>query len=179
MRGMKAALNLRARHLGLAPSEFVRTTLARVLISTNESNAQISCRTNGSPDRVRWSLRVRRSERDQLQRAASRAGLSVADLILGSLQRSSGQDLRDSASLVEALVASNAELATLSRSLSHLTALLAQGSVRAALVYRESLARAHGEVRAHLKLAAAALSDLQPLVRLARRRRATTEVDHE
>ena len=179
MRGLKAALEDQARRLGLAPSEFVRATLARVLISTNESNPRVSPCRNVPSDRVRWCLRVRRSERDQLQRAARQAGLGVGDLLLGLLERSKAVDLRDSALLVEALTASNAELAALSRSLSHLTNLLGQGSVRAALVYRESLERVHGQVGAHLKLAAAALSDLQPLVRLGRRRRFSTEVHHE
>ncbi len=81
------------------------------------------------------------------------------------------RDHRDTMSLVKALSASNAELAALSRSLSHLARLLGQGTIRAALVYRDLLDRAHGEVRAHLKVAAEALADLQPLVRLARQRR--------
>jgi hypothetical protein len=88
-------------------------------------------------------------------------------------------DHRDTASLVKVLSASNAELAALSRSLSQLARLLGQGTVRAALVYRDSLDRAHGELRAHLKVAADALADLQPLVRLARQRRSTTEVQDE
>jgi hypothetical protein len=117
---------------------------------------------------VRLCLRVRRSDREQLQLAAKQAGLPIADLVLALLVKPGGLDTR---SLIKGLSESNAELAALSRSLSHLTHLLGQGSVRAALVYRDSLDRADGELRAHLKLAAQALTELQPLVRLARRRR--------
>jgi hypothetical protein len=125
---------------------------------------------------VRLCLRIRRSERDQLQLAAKEAGLTIADLMLVRLIK---PDHRDTISLAKVLSASNAELAALSRALSHLARLLGQGSVRAALVYRDSLDRVHGEVRAHLKVAAEALADLQPLVRLARQHRSTTEVQDE
>jgi hypothetical protein len=175
MRGMKATLTARARQLGLAPSEFVRTTLASALGTADQTEAPIGARPQASANRVRLCLRISRSGRDQLQRMASEAGLTVADLVSGLLEPGGAVDLGASTSLIDSLNASNAELAALSRALARLTALLSQGSVQAALAYRDSLDRANAEVRAHLRLAAAVLSELQPLVRLARRRRATLE----
>lgn len=176
MRGMKGALMAHAHHLGLAPSEFVRTTLASAIGTAVSAEASIDSRPRPSAHRVRMSLRISRSGRDRLQREASAAGLTVADLISGLLERGTAVDLANSRALVDSLNASNAELAALSRALSRLTALLSQGSVQAALAYRDSLDRADAGVRAHLRLAAAVLSELQPLVRVARRRRATLEV---
>ena len=61
-----------------------------------------------------------------------------------------------------ALVASSAELSTLSRDIHHLTSLLRQGNVRAAQEYRERLDTLAGDVRSHLSLASGVLADLQP-----------------
>jgi len=176
MRGMKGALTARARQLGQAPSEFVRSTLASALGATDQTKVSIPSPPHGNSHRVRMNLRIGRTERDRLQRAAREAGLTVADWVSGLLDGGSVVDVRTSTPLVDSLNASNAELAALSRSLSRLTALLGQGSVKAALAYRDSLDRTYVEVREHLGLAAAVLSELQPLVRLARRRRATLEV---
>jgi hypothetical protein len=173
MRGMKGALTARARQLGQAPSEFVRSTLASALGAADQTEPLIGSPAQASAHRVRMCLRVHRSERDRFQRAAREAGLTVADLISGLLERGGVVDLRSSSALVDTLKASNGELAALSRSLSRLTTLLSQGSVQAALVYRDSLDRADAEVRAHLRLAAAVLSELQPLLRMARQRRGT------
>jgi hypothetical protein len=63
---------------------------------------------------------------------------------------------------VAALVASSAELSTLSRNIHRLTALLRQADVEPARVYREMLDTLAKDVRQHLQLAAAALADLQP-----------------
>jgi hypothetical protein len=168
MRGMKGVVEARARQLGIAPSEFVRTTLVGALGPTVASEEALKPCPSAPSDRVRLCVRIRRCEREQLQLAAKEAGLTIANLMLVLLVQ---PDHRDTISLITGLSASNAELTALSRSLSHLARLLGQGSVRAALVYRDSLDRVHGEVRAHLKLAARALADLQPLVRLARQRR--------
>jgi hypothetical protein len=167
MRGMKGALEARARQLDIAPSEFVRTTLADALGLAAASEGAPESRLTPRSDRVRLCLRIRRSEREQLQLAAKEVGLTIAELMLVLMVK---PDHRDTISLIKVLSESNAELATLSRALSHLMHLLGQGSVRAALVYRDSLDRADGEVRAHLKLSAEGLSDLQPLIRLARQR---------
>ena len=60
------------------------------------------------------------------------------------------------------LVASSAELSTLSRNIRHLTSLLREGNVRAAKEYREMLNTLAGDVRGHLTLAARLLADLRP-----------------
>jgi hypothetical protein len=59
-------------------------------------------------------------------------------------------------------MASSAELATLSRNIHRLTALLRQANVEPARPYREMLDTLAGDVRRHLELAARALADLQP-----------------
>jgi hypothetical protein len=63
---------------------------------------------------------------------------------------------------IATLVASSAELSTLSRNIHHLTSLLRQGNVRPALEYREMLDTLAGDVRRHLTLAASVLADLRP-----------------
>ena len=63
---------------------------------------------------------------------------------------------------VAALIASSAELSTLSRDIHHLTLLLRQGNVRAAQEYRERLDTLAGDVRNHLSLASRVLADLRP-----------------
>ena len=63
---------------------------------------------------------------------------------------------------IATLVASSAELSTLSRNIHHLTSLLREGNVRPALVYRDMLDTLAGDVRRHLMLAASVLADLRP-----------------
>lgn len=95
---------------------------------------------------------------------AKAADLSVGDFIVGISAGS--QTLLDSQrpiDLVRALIASSAELSTLSRDLRHLTALLSHGSIRAAQEYRERLEAVDADVRTHLKLAATLMADLRPL----------------
>jgi hypothetical protein len=60
------------------------------------------------------------------------------------------------------LIASSAELSTLSRNIHHLTSLLREGNVRPALEYREMLDTLAGDVRGHLMLAACVLAGLRP-----------------
>jgi hypothetical protein len=64
--------------------------------------------------------------------------------------------------LLVALNASCAELSTLTRNLHHLTTLLRQGQVRAAMEYRQMLNTLDGDVREHLAIAAALLAELRP-----------------
>jgi len=61
-----------------------------------------------------------------------------------------------------ALIASNAELSTLSRNIYRLTALLRQANVEPARPYREMLDTLAGDVRAHLVLASGVLASLRP-----------------
>jgi hypothetical protein len=66
-----------------------------------------------------------------------------------------------------ALIASSAELSTLSRKIHRLTALLRQANVEPARRYREMLDTLAGDVRGHLTLAASVLADLRPRVQRA------------
>ncbi len=71
----------------------------------------------------------------------------------------------DSAARSDVLVALNAscaELSTLTRNLHHLTTLLRQGQMRAAMEYRQTLDTLGGDVREHLAMAAGLLAELRP-----------------
>ena len=61
-----------------------------------------------------------------------------------------------------ALIASGAEISTLSRNIHHLTSLLRQGAFRAAQEYRPMLDTLADDLRGHLELAAGALAELRP-----------------
>ncbi|MEI2677675.1 MAG: hypothetical protein V9G29_07335 [Burkholderiaceae bacterium] len=95
--------------------------------------------------------------------AARHAGLApgafVAGLVAGvpALLGGASRDAH-----IAALIASSAELSTLSRDIAHLTSLLRQGNVRAAQEYRERLDTLAGDVRDHLSLASRVLADLRP-----------------
>jgi hypothetical protein len=92
-------------------------------------------------------------------------GSFVAGLAAGIPALQHGASLRE---YTAALVASNSELATLSRNIHHLTGLLRHRSVRAAQEYRSMLETLDADVRDHLALAAEVLAQLQPTRRLVR-----------
>jgi hypothetical protein len=112
---------------------------------------------------LRLSLRLRRDEAHRLHAAAASAGLPLGAYVSGLaagvavLQAGARRD-----DYLAAVTASCAELATLGRSLRHLSDLLRQGSVRAAQEYRDLLDTVVGDVQRHLELASAVLVDLQP-----------------
>ena len=95
--------------------------------------------------------------------SARRAGLNPGDyvgsLVAGVPALLGGANRTD---YLATLVASSAELSTLSRNIRHLTSLLREGNVRAAQEYREMLDTLTGDVRGHLTLAARLLADLRP-----------------
>ena len=103
------------------------------------------------------------AEAEQLAAGARAAGLSrgayLAGLIANVPVLTSGASRTDQ---IATLIASSAELSTLSRNIHHLTSLLREGNVRPALEYREMLDTLAGDVHGHLKLAASVLSDLRP-----------------
>jgi hypothetical protein len=94
---------------------------------------------------------------------ARQAGLSpgeyVAGLVAGVPALKGGPSRADH---LAALIASTAELSTLSRNIHHLTVLLRQGAVRPAQEYREMLDTLAGDVRGHLTLASSVLAELRP-----------------
>jgi hypothetical protein len=166
MRGLKAALVLRAQAERVSVSLVVRRAVERELglvASSIESAVPKLAATPTGPT-VKLSIRLTRSEAAQLDAGARRAGLSRGAFLAGlltkvpSLSGSSGSRL----DCLAALTASGAELSTLSRNIHHLTTLLRQGEVRAAQEYRRLLDTLGGDVRAHLSLAASILAELRP-----------------
>jgi signal transduction histidine kinase len=164
LRGLKAALTQQARARGIPPSQFVRNVLAAALGQASDAGATADDTTRAEPgDRLRLSLRLRRDEAHRLRAAAASAGLPLGACVSGLaagvavLQAGARRD-----DYLAAATASCAELATLGRSLRHLSDLLRQGSVRAAQEYRDLLDTVAGDVQRNLEVASAALVDLQP-----------------
>ncbi len=95
--------------------------------------------------------------------AARRSGLEpgafVAGLVADVPALSAGSSHADR---IGALIASSGELSTLSRDIRHLTRLLREGHVQAALEYRHMLMTVDDDIRGHLMLAAGVLADLRP-----------------
>ena len=165
LRGLKAALFERARARGVSPSGLVRDALVDALGHIEPSGFDRLAGGASLPieGRVRLSLRMSREEALAILAAARNAGLSpgafVAGLVAGVPALSGGASHADH---LATLIASSAELSTLSRNIHHLTALLREGNVRPALEYRGMLDSLAGDVRGHLTLAAGALADLRP-----------------
>lgn len=165
LHGLKAALLDRANALGVTPSGFVRTTLAEAL----GQPAAIQANTtppgpHATPgDRVRLCLRMTREHARATAEAARRARMTPGDfvggLVLGVPVLSAGGSRADH---IATLVASSAELSTLSRNIHRLSVLLRQANVEPARQYREMLDTLAADVRHHLELAAVVLADLQP-----------------
>jgi hypothetical protein len=165
LRGLKAALFEQARAHGVSPSVWVRDTLA-VAVGRSDPNVgtPIQVELNRPTDRsARLSLRMRHEDAVATLAAARAAGLApgafVAGLVAGVPVLTSGASRADH---IATLVASCAELSTLSRNIHRLTALLRQANIEPARQYRDMLDTLAGDVRAHLRLAASALADLQP-----------------
>lgn len=172
MRGLKAALVARAQADRVSLSVLVRHAVARDLGLPAESELQRTGVRNGvasSLASVKLSIRVTAGEARQLAAGARAAGLSrgayLAALIANvpALLAGGGR-----AEHIAALMASSAELATLSRNIHRLTALLRQANVELARPYREMLDTLASDVRCHLELASQVLANLQPQSRSAR-----------
>jgi hypothetical protein len=169
LHGLKAALFERALALGVSPSGVVRSAVTAALDGSNhlmiERPREISAVSSSS--RVRISLRMSREQAAETLEAARRAGLSpgdyVAGMVAGVPALMGGPKQTE---YIAALVASSAELSTLTRNIHHRTALLRQGESRAAREYRDMLDTLAGDVRGHLMLAARVLADLRPCNRL-------------
>ena len=165
LRGLKAALFEQARARGVSPSDVVRAALADAIDQADLPITERAANGNVVPDehRVRLSLRMTRRDALATMTAARAVGLSpgayVAGLVAGVPVLTNGAARSDHLAV---LIASSAELSTLSRNLHRLTSLLRQGSVRAAQEYREMLDKVADDVREHLTLASATLADLRP-----------------
>jgi hypothetical protein len=166
MRGLKAALVARARAERVSVSVLVRGAVARELgLAADGEAIRADALTAGpaSAASVKLSIRMSAEEARQIAAGARAAGLSrgayLAGLIANVPVLSAGGGRSEH---IAALMASCAELSTLSRNIHGLTALLRQANVEPARPYRAMLDTLAGDVRRHLELAARILADLQP-----------------
>jgi len=170
MRGLKAALVARAQSERVSVSVLVRGAVARELgLAKGAADHQpTSAVATSSAASVKLSIRMTPEEAEQLAAGARSAGLSRGAYLSGLIANvpvlTSGTNRTDH---IATLVASSAELSTLSRNIHHLTSLLREGNVRPALAYRDMLDTLAGDVRRHLTLAASVLADLRPRSRSA------------
>jgi hypothetical protein len=166
LHGLKAALVARAAAERVDVSVVVRRAVERevaVAAATSESAGE-SHNPHAAGSTVKLSIRLTSAEAAQLAAGAARAGLSRNAYVAGLLAEvpllMTGSASRPD--LLAALNASCAELSTLTRNLHHLTTLLRQGQVRAAMEYRQMLDTLGGDVREHLAMAAGLLAELRP-----------------
>jgi hypothetical protein len=169
MRGLKNALFERAALQRISVSVLVRRAVMRELglaeaATSLDSFVELCASANPM---VKLSIRFTLSDAEQLKAGARRAGLSHGAFIMGLLAQdtSSTSDTSSHSDRVAALTSSCAELSTLGRNIGQLCALLAHGEVEAAKEYRRILEVLDMDVRAHLRLAAAALAALPPIRR--------------
>ena len=98
-----------------------------------------------------------------MARGAQAAGLSrgayLAGLVANVPVLTSGARRADH---INALIASSAEMSTLTRNINHLAFLLRQGEFRAAREYRAVLETLAADIRRHLLLSSSVLADLRP-----------------
>jgi len=147
-------------------SVLVRGAVARELgpsVETDPGQADVPSGACPGAASVKLSIRMTAEEARRLAAGARAAGLSRGAYLAGLVANvpvptACGGRARH----IEALTASSAELATLSRNIHRLTVLLRQANAEAARPYREILDTLGGDVRRHLELAARVLADLQP-----------------
>ena len=170
MRGLKAALVARAQAERVSVSVLVRGAVAREfgLAKAAAEHQAASAGATSSAASVKLSIRMTPEEAERLVAGARAAGLSRGAYLSGLIANvpvlAGGASRTDH---IATLVASSAELSTLSRNIHHLTSLLREGNVRLALVYRDMLDTLAGDVRRHLTMAASVLVDLRPRSRSA------------
>ena len=169
MRGLKAALVLRAQAQRVSVSALVRRAVVREVGLDDAPDVKRVGQLGDSPAEasppttVKLSIRFTAAEAAQLAAAARMAGQSRAAFLSGLLAGvpvlTSGASRADH---LAALIESSAEISTLSRNIHHLTSLLRQGAFRSAQEYRPMLDTLGADVRAHLTVASGALAELQP-----------------
>jgi hypothetical protein len=168
LRGLKAALVACAQSERVSVSAIVRRAVESELSLQGPTpcNVPISA---GDPV-VKLSIRLRTSEAERLSTGAQRAGLSrgafLAQVVTG-VPAVVGTSM-SRPDCIAALTSFSAELATLSRSIHNLIALLCQGSSDGVREYRSHLNSLDERVREHLHLAAEVLAHLRPSARNAR-----------
>ena len=162
MRGLKAALVARARSDRTTVSTVVRAAVMHELGLVDAGEQGPSMATFPSAASVKLSIRMTRDEVARLDVGARAAGLSRAAYLAGLMDNVPVLMGGNRAESITALVASNAALADLARDIRHMAQLLRQGDGQTARLYRQRLDSVDHEVRAHLRLASKALTDLQP-----------------
>ena len=171
MRGLKAALVARAQAERVSVSVLVRGAVARDLglaVEGEPGHVDVSSESASNATSVKLSIRMSAEEARQLAAGARAAGLSRGAYLAGlaaNVPVLSAGTCR--AEHIATLMASSAELSTLSRTIHRLTALLRQANVEPARPYREMLDTLSDDVRRHLAMAARVLADLQPRSRSA------------
>jgi plasmid stability protein len=166
LRGLRAGLRARAASHGLTESAVLRSILAAELGAEGSDSSAPSATAGGSmiAPQIKLSVRLATTVSSRLDHNARAAGLSrgayLTRLIDGAPPVVASSDR---AAMVNALNASSAELAVLSRDINHLTRLLRQGSLEAARMYTARHEALDGIVRAHLALAAPVLAELSSM----------------
>ena len=164
MRGLKSSLVAYAKAKRVTVSVVVRDAVAAVLrLACSEGTPQ-QVPPDAADDPTAWvklSLRVTCEEARRIGVGAKTAGLSRGAYLAGLANRvpvlmEGGQR----SELISALVLSCAELSTLNRNMSRLTALLSVGNVQQAQTYRVMLDTLADDVRRHLKFAATGLAKM-------------------
>jgi hypothetical protein len=147
--GLQRALLERSAKTGRPAAAIVRDALAVALGDSPGASTAPPIRTRDG--RIRVSLRLAPEEARELTASAAVAGLPVGRYVV-ALMRSAPKppSAADRRERLGALTRSNAELATLSRSVARLAALLSQGASDAAQAYAQVLITLDAEIRAHL-----------------------------
>ena len=165
LQGLRAVLFEQARARGVSPSMLVRDALVELLGHNEPSGLDHAAAPTAlsAKDRVRLTLRMSRADGVATLAAARRAGLApgafVAGLVADVPAAFAGASRADHMAVI---IASSGEPSTLGRDIRHLTRLLREGNVRAALEYRGMLGTLDGDIRRHLTLASGVLADLRP-----------------
>ena len=166
MRGLKTALVARAEAERVSVSTVVRRAVEKELGCDGEHTDDAAVTpVSAAPGAVsKLSIRLARVEARQFDEEARRAGLSrsayLAGLLAGVPAFQAGSPSR--LDCLAQVMASTAELSSLSRNVHLLTSLLRHGDVAAAQEYRRKLETLDADVRAHLHLAAGVLAVLRP-----------------
>ena len=166
MRGLKAALVARARERRVSVSVVVRDAVARAMPSGLEVAPHEAvgdpAHADDSHGTLKLSIRFTQAEVRRLDAGADAAGLSRAAFLSGLLEGVTVLSSGGRRDHLAALIASNSELATLSRNIRHLALLLGRSEWRAAQEYRSMLDTMAGDVDRHLRLVGGVLGEMKP-----------------
>ncbi|HEV7576927.1 MAG TPA: hypothetical protein VGO85_12855 [Caldimonas sp.] len=163
LRGLRGGLRARAASHGLTESAVLRGILAAALGAEGNDSPRSAARVVDSPisAQVKLSVRLPKTASSRLDHNARAAGLSRGVYLTRLIEGAPPVvESSDRAAMFNALNASSAELALLSRDINHLTQLLRQGSIAAAREYTRRHESLDTVVRAHLALAAPVLAQL-------------------